>query len=60
MPRDFCAASTSVLILACGTSYYSGLVASHWIETLAGSRAVEIASEYRYRVSVPTPRRWWS
>jgi glucosamine--fructose-6-phosphate aminotransferase (isomerizing) len=44
----------SVLILACGTSYYSGLVAKQWIETLAGMPCtVEIASEYRYRVSVP-------
>jgi glutamine---fructose-6-phosphate transaminase (isomerizing) len=47
----------SVLILACGTSYHAGLVARHWIETLAGLRCqVEIASEYRYRSSVPNPR----
>jgi glutamine---fructose-6-phosphate transaminase (isomerizing) len=47
----------SVLILACGTSYYSGLVARQWIETLAGLRcSVEVASEYRYRDSVPDPR----
>jgi glucosamine--fructose-6-phosphate aminotransferase (isomerizing) len=47
----------SVLILACGTSYYSGLVARQWIETLAGIPChVEIASEYRYRDSVPSPR----
>jgi glucosamine--fructose-6-phosphate aminotransferase (isomerizing) len=44
----------SVLILACGTSYYSSLVAKQWIETLARMRCtVEIASEYRYRDSVP-------
>jgi glucosamine--fructose-6-phosphate aminotransferase (isomerizing) len=44
----------SVLILACGTSYYSSLVAKQWIETLARVPcAVEIASEYRYRDSVP-------
>ena len=44
----------SVLILACGTSYYSSLVAKQWIETLAKIPcAVEIASEYRYRDSVP-------
>jgi glucosamine--fructose-6-phosphate aminotransferase (isomerizing) len=44
----------SVLILACGTSYYSSLVAKEWIETLARIRcSVEIASEYRYRNSVP-------
>jgi glutamine---fructose-6-phosphate transaminase (isomerizing) len=47
----------SVLILACGTSYYSGLVAKEWIEGLAGIQCnVEIASEYRYRRSVPHAR----
>jgi len=44
----------SVLILACGTSYHSGLVAKHWLESLARlPTQVEIASEYRYRDSVP-------
>ena len=44
----------SVLILACGTSYYSSLVAKQWIESLARIPCtVEIASEYRYRDSVP-------
>jgi glucosamine--fructose-6-phosphate aminotransferase (isomerizing) len=47
----------SLLILACGTSYYAGLVARQWIEQLAGIRCnVEIASEYRYRTSVPDPK----
>ncbi len=47
----------SVLILACGTSYYAGLTAKYWIEALAGIPVnVEIASEYRYRISVPNPR----
>jgi glutamine---fructose-6-phosphate transaminase (isomerizing) len=46
--------SNCVLILACGTSYYAGLVARQWIEHLAGIPCnVEIASEYRYRTSVP-------
>jgi glucosamine--fructose-6-phosphate aminotransferase (isomerizing) len=46
----------AVLILACGTSYYAGLVARFWIEELAGIPcSVEIASEYRYRASVPNP-----
>jgi glutamine---fructose-6-phosphate transaminase (isomerizing) len=46
-----------VLILACGTSYYAGLVAKQWIESIAAVPAqVEIASEYRYRDSVPNPR----
>jgi glucosamine--fructose-6-phosphate aminotransferase (isomerizing) len=47
----------SALILACGTSYYAGLTAKYWLESLAGLRtSVEIASEYRYRDSVPNPR----
>ena len=46
----------SLLILACGTSYYAGLTAKYWIEAVAGIRVdVEIASEYRYRDSVPNP-----
>jgi glucosamine--fructose-6-phosphate aminotransferase (isomerizing) len=46
-----------VLILACGTSYYAGSVARTWIETIAQlPTVVEIASEYRYRTSVPDPR----
>jgi glutamine---fructose-6-phosphate transaminase (isomerizing) len=47
----------SVLILAAGTSYYAGLTAKYWIESIAGLPTnVEIASEYRYRVSVPNPK----
>ncbi|MBS0449460.1 MAG: glutamine--fructose-6-phosphate transaminase (isomerizing) [Proteobacteria bacterium] len=46
----------SVLILACGTSYYSGLTAKYWLESIAGiPTSVEVASEYRYRDSVPNP-----
>ncbi|WP_019139749.1 glutamine--fructose-6-phosphate transaminase (isomerizing) [Noviherbaspirillum massiliense] len=46
----------SVLILACGTSYYAGLTAKYWIESIAQIPVnVEIASEYRYRDSVPNP-----
>jgi glutamine---fructose-6-phosphate transaminase (isomerizing) len=46
----------SVLILACGTSYYAGLTAKYWIESIAHLPVnVEIASEYRYRDSVPNP-----
>jgi glucosamine--fructose-6-phosphate aminotransferase (isomerizing) len=46
-----------VLILACGTSYYAGLTAQYWIEAIAKIPvAVEIASEYRYRESVPHPK----
>ena len=47
----------NVLILACGTSYYSGCVAKYWIEAIAKLPCqVEIASEYRYRDSVSNPR----
>ncbi len=47
----------SVLILACGTSYYSGCAAKYWLEDIAGiPTQVEVASEYRYRTSVPNPR----
>ncbi len=46
-----------VLILACGTSYYSGCTAKYWLEDIAGiPTQVEVASEYRYRTSVPDPR----
>ncbi|MDB5753372.1 MAG: glmS [Ramlibacter sp.] len=46
-----------VLILACGTSYYSGCTAKYWLESIAKiPTQVEIASEYRYRESVPDPR----
>ena len=47
----------SILILACGTSHNSGLVARNWLEEIAGIPCnVEIASEYRYRTSVPNPK----
>ena len=46
----------ALLILACGTSYYAGLTAKYWIESIARIPVhVEIASEYRYRDSVPDP-----
>ncbi|MDQ5941868.1 MAG: hypothetical protein QG572_681, partial [Pseudomonadota bacterium] len=45
-----------ILILACGTSWHAGLVARYWLEAIAGIPcSVEIASEYRYRESVPDP-----
>jgi glucosamine--fructose-6-phosphate aminotransferase (isomerizing) len=47
----------NVLILACGTSYYSGCTAKYWLESIARiPTQVEVASEYRYRTSVPNPR----
>ena len=46
-----------VLILACGTSFYSGSTARYWLESIAGiPTTVEVASEYRYRDSVPDPK----
>jgi glutamine---fructose-6-phosphate transaminase (isomerizing) len=45
-----------VLVIACGTSYHAGLVARYWLESVAHVPCtVEIASEYRYRESVPDP-----
>ena len=41
-----------VQIIACGTSYHSGMVARYWLEAHAGvSCNIEIASEFRYRKS---------
>lgn len=46
----------AVTILACGTSYHAGRVAGYWLESIAGIPAnVEIASEYRYRDTIPNP-----
>ncbi|MEM1489668.1 glutamine--fructose-6-phosphate transaminase (isomerizing) [Stenotrophomonas geniculata] len=46
-----------VQIIACGTSYYSGLSARYWIEAIAGLPcSVEIASEYRYRAAYANPK----
>jgi len=54
--REVFGRARSVLILACGTSYHAGMVARYWLESLAGVQCnVEIASEYRYRESVPNP-----
>ena len=47
----------SILILAAGTSYYAGLTAKYWLESIARLPvSVEIASEYRYRESVPNAK----
>lgn len=49
MPFSF-ADATRLTIVACGTSYYAGLVAKHWIERYAGLGVdVDVASEFRYR-----------
>ena len=45
-----------IQIVACGTSYNSGMVARYWFEEFAGiSCDVEIASEFRYRKFVTRP-----
>ncbi|MBL8506364.1 MAG: glutamine--fructose-6-phosphate transaminase (isomerizing) [Methylobacillus glycogenes] len=55
--EDVFAQVDSVLILAAGTSYYAGLTAKYWLESIAQlPTSVEIASEYRYRKSVPNPK----
>ena len=46
-----------ILMIACGTSYYAALTSKYWLEGIAGILCdVEIASEYRYRKSVPNPK----
>jgi glutamine---fructose-6-phosphate transaminase (isomerizing) len=55
-PKDW-SAFDQILILACGTSYYSACVAKYWQEDIAGiPTQVEIASEYRYRTTVPNAK----
>ena len=42
-----------VTIVACGTSYYAGMVAKYWFEQLARVPVdVDVASEFRYRAPV--------
>lgn len=46
-----------IKILACGTSYYAGLTAKYWLESIAKIPCdVEIASEYRYRNVIADPK----
>ena len=46
----------AIQILACGTSYYSGMTAKYWLEAFTGMPVnVEVASEYRYRKSAVNP-----
>lgn len=53
---DVFADINAIHILACGTSYYSGMTAKYWLESLAGiPTQVEIASEYRYREPAVNP-----
>ena len=55
--RDVFDGIEAVQILACGTSYYAGLAARYWIESIAKIPcSVDIASEYRYRDVVANPK----
>ncbi|MBS0184991.1 MAG: glutamine--fructose-6-phosphate transaminase (isomerizing) [Proteobacteria bacterium] len=41
-----------IVIVACGTSYYAGMIGKYWLESLTGLPVdVDIASEFRYRES---------
>ncbi len=45
-----------VTIVACGTSYYAGMVAKYWFEQFARLPAdIDFASEFRYREPVMEP-----
>src|SRR5205823_831648 len=49
--------ASSVHLIACGTSYHAALIGRYWLEDIAGiPTRSEIASEYRYRRSVPDPK----
>ena len=50
------AKTQAIQIVACGSSYYTGLVARYWFEEIAGIPcSVEVASEFRYRQVAVTP-----
>lgn len=53
---DILARIHNIHIVACGTSYHAALIASSWLEGIAGvSCRAEIASEFRYRTKVVPP-----
>ncbi|HUE79082.1 MAG TPA: glutamine--fructose-6-phosphate transaminase (isomerizing) [Sphingomicrobium sp.] len=50
------AAINRVTIVACGTSYYAGMVAKYWFEQFARVPVdIDVASEFRYRQPVLEP-----
>jgi glucosamine--fructose-6-phosphate aminotransferase (isomerizing) len=50
------AAVKRLTIVACGTSYYAGLVAKYWVEQFARVPVdIDVASEFRYRRPVLEP-----
>src|SRR3546814_5362231 len=45
-----------ITIVACGTSFYAGMVAKYWFETFARVPVeIDVASEFRYRDPVLPP-----
>lgn len=55
LPFDF-AKLSRVTIIACGTSYYAGMVAKYWMEQFARLPVeIDVASEFRYR-EAPMPK----
>ena len=55
-PRPISESSTALTIVACGTSYYAGLVAKYWVEQFARVPVdIDVASEFRYREPVLEP-----
>ena len=56
LPFDL-AAIDRVTAVACGTSYYAGMLGKYWIEQLAGIPVeIDIASEFRYRGGPVSPK----
>lgn len=46
-----------IVIVACGTSYYAGMVAKYWFESFANIPVeIDIASEFRYRAVPLSPK----
>lgn len=46
-----------ITLIACGTSYYAGMIAKYWIERIAGVPVnVDVASEFRYRHPPLSPK----
>lgn len=49
-----------IIVIACGTAAYAGMVAKyaieHWVRIPV---EVELAHEFRYRDPILTPERWW-
>ncbi|MBI4209039.1 MAG: glutamine--fructose-6-phosphate transaminase (isomerizing) [Deltaproteobacteria bacterium] len=55
--EEECRALQRMTLVACGTSYYAGLVGKFWFEELAQLPVeVDLSSEFRYRPLVFTPK----